>query len=413
MSKAFVVSKKPAGLTDVPGFKATGVACDVRELGDDRLDLALIASEQPAVAAGVFTQHAFAAAPVHLCQAVLASEQPVRGIVVNSGNANACTGPQGEADAETMQRLTAEALGCVPAEVFVASTGRIGRRLPMPKIKRGIKTAGKALEVDTIDGLAAADAMLTSDTRRKVITLKINTPKGPIALAGMAKGAGMIQPNMATMLAFFATDAAIPQATLQRMLREANAASFNRITVDGDMSTNDTVLLLANGASGIKAGRGSVAQAFQEALTHACQYLARAIVGDGERIEHVVDVHVTGAKTATEADNVARAIANSLLVKTSWFGHDPNWGRLLGAAGYADASMDLERLVLTYQTVDGKKAVPAFAHGQAIDKNLTKWQRIVRQREFAISLDLGLGKHAATVWTTDLTTGYVEFNKSE
>ena len=401
------------GLSDVPGFTAAGVSCDVRERGDTRLDLALIASDRPAVAAGVFTQHAFAAAPVHLCRAVLAGSQAVRGIVANSGNANACTGPEGDADAEAMQRLAADALGCVPAEVFVASTGRIGRRLPMTNVKKGIRAAGKALTAEDEDGLAAADAILTSDTRRKVVTHKIDTPKGPITLAGMAKGAGMIQPNMATMLAFLTTDAAIPPASLQRMLQVANAASFNRITVDGDMSTNDTVLLLANGASGIKAGSGPTAKAFQEALTHACQFLARAIVGDGERIEHVVDVHVSGAKTAAEADNVARAIANSLLVKTSWFGHDPNWGRLLDAAGYAEASMDLEKLTLSYQSADGTQTVPAFTQGRAVEKNLAKWKAIVRQRAFAIHLDLGLGKHAATVWTTDLTTGYVEFNKAE
>ena len=330
----FKILAESSGLVDVPGFSAAGVHCDVRNKSDGRLDLALVLSEQPCTVAGVFTRNRLAAAPVQLGRKQLASGTMVRGFAANSGNANACTGEEGLEDALAMRKLAAEAAGCTPEELFVCSTGRIGERLPMDRLAAGLTEAGKAIANDSSSGLRAADAILTSDTCRKVVSVEFETAKGPVRVAGMAKGAGMIEPNMATMLAFICTDAKISSADLRAALSGAVDVSFNAVTVDGDESTNDTALLFANGVSGIELAPGSSDwNVFTSALGHVCHVLAMKIVGDGEKITKVVELCIDGAATDDDANLAARAIANSLLVKSSWYGNDPNWGRLMDAIG--------------------------------------------------------------------------------
>ncbi|MCC5806672.1 MAG: bifunctional glutamate N-acetyltransferase/amino-acid acetyltransferase ArgJ [Opitutales bacterium] len=403
---------RSSGIADVAGFRLNGAAADIRGKGDDRLDVALIVSDAPAASAGVFTRNAFAAAPVALCREVLRGGSRVRAVVANSGNANACTGERGHGDAERMQALAAEAAGCEAGEVFVCSTGRIGEALPMDRLGRGIALAGADLGSTATHGERAADAILTSDTRRKVATARVMTAAGTFTVAGMAKGAGMIEPGMATMLAFLATDAMVAPGGLRKALGDAVDTTFNAITVDGDMSTNDTVLLLANGASGVRPAGGDLAR-FREAVRLVCDALAEKIVGDGEKITKVVELLVGGAASRADAEAVARAIGNSLLVKSSWYGNDPNWGRILDAAGYAHAAFDPARVALAYAASAKHKPVPVFAAGTAAAQNKPRWKKIVARPRFTIRLDLGAGRHAYRLLSADLTEGYVNFNKSE
>lgn len=420
MKSDITIASHSSGISDVPGFQCAGVACDVRGKGDSRLDLALVFSKAPCTAAGVFTTNDIKAAPVVLGQALLADHETFHGFVINSGNANACTGKQGMVDAKVMLEKAEAVCGAPAQSFFVCSTGRIGRVLPMENILRGIDEAATVLDDSATQSQAAADAILTSDTRSKTATAQFVWEGKTITVAGMAKGAGMIEPNMATMLAFIATDAKINNALLAASLQSANATSFNAITVDGDMSTNDTVLFLANGESGIEITEQNVelAELFSEAVKVVCKDLALKIAGDGERITKLVQVIVEGAKDTSSAEKVARAIGNSLLVKTSWYGSDPNWGRLLDAAGYARVGIVEEKVDLAY--VPGiptsetfQNAVPALIKGQPQDDNLPKWKEIVLEKEFTIHLNLNLGPEKFVLYSTDLSEGYVDFNKSE
>lgn len=403
-----------SGCVDVTGFRAAGVHCDVRNKSDGRLDLALIHSDRPCSVAGVFTRNRMAAAPVRLCRKILSGGQTVRAIVVNSGNANACTGSQGEKDALQMKETAATSLGLDAGGILVCSTGRIGEFLPMDRIQEGIEAAAGSLSSDQQSGFDAADAILTSDTRRKVATRKVETSTGTLFVSGMAKGAGMIEPNMATMLAFLCTDAGVSQTDLQTLLKAAADKSFNAITVDGDESTNDTVLFLANGASGISLDTGTGDwKAFEEAVQAVCDELARKIVSDGEKITKVVEVCIESAATDEDARLAARAIANSLLVKSSWYGEDPNWGRLADALGYSGAELSEESLRLWYAVDKHAVRVPVFAGGQTFHENRDQWKKIVSCKTFQVIADLGQGTVDCRVWSTDLTEGYVNFNKSE
>ncbi|MEM9025607.1 MAG: bifunctional glutamate N-acetyltransferase/amino-acid acetyltransferase ArgJ [Verrucomicrobiota bacterium] len=399
------------GITEVPGFLAGTASCDVRQNGDyERKDLTVIISKSPCSAAGVFTLNDVKAAPVTLCQSLLKKTDAIHGIVVNSGNANAVTGEQGDADAREMAART-QAIFKIPAHsIFVASTGRIGRPLPMNAIRSGIDAASKAANASSENGLASAEAILTSDTRTKTAAYSFTSSEGQtITLAGIAKGAGMIEPNMATMLAFIGTDAKIPQTLLQSTLHQSVKNSFNRISVDGDMSTNDTVLVLANGDSGavIDSEDNPDFATFLEALKKVCFDLAYKIVSDGEKITKVVTLQIKGAPTAEAAQKVARAVGNSLLVKSSWYGSDPNWGRVIDAAGYAQIGIDINKVDLAYDDI------PALTHGTPIIENEGKWKQIVAQKEFTISLNLNLGNQETQLLSTDLTEAYVNFNRSE
>jgi glutamate N-acetyltransferase/amino-acid N-acetyltransferase len=309
-----------------------------------------------------------------------------------------------------MAELSAKAVGS-PHDIFVVcSTGRIGELLPMSKVAAGIATAAARLSNQASEGMRAAEAILTSDTRPKTATARFLWQGKKISVAGFAKGAGMIEPNMATMLAFVATDAVVESAYLKTSLKSAADQSFNCVSVDGDMSTNDTVILLASGVSGVvinESSEASLKKLFQEAVDRVCFALAEKIVGDGEKITKVVAVEVQGARQRADAEKIARAIGNSLLVKSSWFGEDPNWGRLADAAGYARTGLDEAKLDIYYNDV------PAVVAGRPLPENKPRWKEIVKARQFTVRLNLHLGDAKFRLLASDLTDGYVNYNKSE
>jgi glutamate N-acetyltransferase/amino-acid N-acetyltransferase len=409
MSIQVKLIESPSGIADCPGFKTVGVACDIRGKGDlELLDLALVASEEPCHAAGVFTLNDVCAAPVLVCKEILTSPSAkVAGIVVNSGNANAATAEQGMVDAKEMSAIAQLETG-IGSPFLVCSTGRIGRKLPMQNIKTGIAAAAKALSEESQNSLDAADAILTSDTRRKCATAQFTYEGKILTVSGIAKGAGMIEPNMATMLAFLATDLDVDNAALKNTLVQACNKTFNRISIDGDMSTNDTVLLLANGKSGLVPDDSpELLQAFREAVFMVCDNLAEKIVGDGEKITKLVELIVEGCQTEEDAEKVARCVGNSLLVKTSWYGSDPNWGRLADAAGYAQVGLKEACFDIYYNEV------PALIGGIPQDNKLSEWKAIVAKKRFRITLNLNQGSGTFRLLTSDLSEAYVNFNKSE
>jgi glutamate N-acetyltransferase / amino-acid N-acetyltransferase len=395
----------PAGtLTSVPGFRAAGVSCGIKAAG--QLDLALVAADLPCAAAGVFTTNRFPAAPVLYDRAMLAAYAgQMRAVVVNSGCANACTGEEGLADTRQTAAWVGEALGCPGEAVFVLSTGVIGVRLPMDTLQAGIPLAAGALSPE--GGALAARAIMTTDTRPKTCAARTTVGGRTVTVAGMAKGAGMIHPNMATMLSVLVTDAAVAPGALQALLQRAVARSFNAITVDGDTSTNDTLLLLANGAAGntpLDDADTPDAQALAEAVLTVATHLAQAIVRDGEGASHFVTIHVRGAASEADAQRAAKAVAHSPLVKTAIYGGDPNWGRVLCAVGYSGAQVEPERAGLWF----GDLAL--VAAGRPLDYNEAQAAALLRQPEVTITVDLGLGAGEATVWTCDLTHKYVDIN---
>jgi glutamate N-acetyltransferase/amino-acid N-acetyltransferase len=398
-SKRHLLREVPGGVTAPCGFEASGVRCGIKRSGSD---LALIYSVAPAAAAGVFTTNRFQAAPV-LVTKDRVGRDPVHGLIVNSGNANACTGAKGYRDAVHMADLTADALGVPRRSVLVCSTGVIGRPLPMTKLAAGINKAAAALGPEGGDDAAAA--ILTTDTHPKSIAVEFELDGRPVRIGGMAKGAGMIAPNMATMLAFMTTDATVSSGLLQSRLSGAVGRSFNRITVDGDTSTNDTVLLLANRqaeAARITPQHGL--SRFQEALDYVAVHLAREIVSDGEGATRTIEVRVRGAATDSDARKVARTIAESPLVKTAIAGGDPNWGRVLAAAGRAGVRFRPELVDLNL----GKVQV---VRGGAVCSYRTSAARsAATAREVLITLDLNAGSHEAIMWTCDLTEDYVRIN---
>lgn len=398
-----------SGPTDVPGFLASGIHADVRLKQNGQLDLGILYSPTPCTVAGVFTRNRVRAAPVSFDEEVLAKGTQLHGVVANSGNANACTGEQGMANTQEMAVLAAQRMQ-TPADSFlVCSTGRIGRQLPMPQIRKGIADAADALGSQPSNGLAFANCILTSDTRNKKCTLRITNGSTTVTVAGVAKGAGMIRPDMATMLAFLCTDLKMDKASLKAELKAAADRSFNAITVDGDMSTNDTVLCFANGASQVKWTEADDAfkRCFREALLQVCEHLAYLIVGDGEKITKVVTLRITGANHESDARQVAYAIAHSPLVKSSWAGSDPNWGRVIAAVGYSGVPVHEDRLSMDY---DGTAVV---RNGTPRDENLPKWKECVARKQFEIHVDLGMGEAETRLIASDLTPEYITFNMKE
>jgi glutamate N-acetyltransferase/amino-acid N-acetyltransferase len=396
------------GVTAPAGFLAGSVLCGVKEGNTTKEDIALIFSETPAAAAATFTTNKVKAAPLLVSAAHLRGGS-ARAIIANSGNANACTGAQGVESARRMCRAAAKALGIAEREALVCSTGRIGVQLPIEKMEAAIVRLPERLGNGPKQSLGAARAIMTSDSFPKRIAVEFRIGGKPLRIGGIAKGAGMIDPNMATMLCFITTDAVIGKSDLRTALRRSVDQSFNRITVDGDMSTNDTVLALANGRAGnaplVLAGPGF--SSFQAALDHVTAALARMIVKDGEGVSRLIELRVTGARTAREARLAARAIANSNLVKCAWFGGDPNWGRIMAAAGYSGARLRPERVSISYN------GVTAVEGGMPAATPPGRLRAIARKKEFSITVDLGLGTAGHTIWTTDLTTKYVEFNMGE
>jgi len=387
------------GITAPCGFEAAGVRCGLKREG---LDLALIYTVSPASAAGVFTTNRFQAGPVLVTKDRLGREK-VHGIVVNSGNANACTGRKGYRDATRMTEVTANALDAPARSILVCSTGVIGEPLAMPKIRAGIKAAVAALGPD--GGADAAAAIMTTDTRPKSIAVEFDLDGRPVRVGGMAKGSGMIAPHMATMLAFITTDADVSSGLLQSLLTAAVDRSFHRITVDGDTSTNDTVLLLANGQA--EAGRITARHGisrFEAALDLVCTHLAREIVRDGEGASRFIEITVSGAVSVKDARQIARTISESPLVKTAIAGGDPNWGRILAAAGRAGVRFQPDLVDLR---LGGVRVVQ---RGAAARHDREAARKAVSQGEVSIALDLNTGPHEATMWTCDLTDGYIRIN---
>jgi glutamate N-acetyltransferase/amino-acid N-acetyltransferase len=385
------------------GFRFAGVRCGIKKSG--KPDFTLIVADRDSVAAGVYTQNQVVAAPVVLSRS--RTPGPIRAVVVNSGNANACTGEKGMQNAIETTNWVAQAVGCRPDQVVVMSTGIIGHHLPMEKIARGVTTAHQELQPGAEGFLAAADAILTTDNGRKVSSQAVEVAPGITAkIAGMAKGAGMIGPNMATMLGIVITDFPLTPQQAQQALQHAADRSFNRISVEGHTSTNDTLVLLSsNELKGVSSSDAGSLNRFQQALTDMCIELAKKIPADGEGATHVIEIQVTGAQSDHSAAKIARTIADSPLVKTAITGGDPNWGRIVSAAGYAGEPIEPERMALTIQGIqvyDGGAPVP-FDAPQAS-------AAIRNHKDVKLVLTVGVGPGQATFWTSDLTCDYVRFN---
>src|ERR1700722_12125250 len=417
----------PGSITAPQGFLASGVFCDIKRLGTGKgsnkgkkCDLALILSEVPATVAGMFTTSQVCAAPVKVSMP-RAKKARAQAIVVNSGNANACTGKQGLKDAQVMTETVAKIFRLPVEDVLVASTGRIGVTLPMANVTRGIRAAAGLLNYFPENAGHAAEAIMTSDTRPKEVAVEFKLGGKTVRIGGICKGAGMIQPGMsatgarpaaaprsglhATMLGFITTDAAIESKVLKAALAEAVANSFNRITVDGDMSTNDTVLVLANGMAGngeLKIKNAKL-EMFQTGLNHVCLELAKMIVRDGEGVTRFVTVRLNGAKSFADADAAARAVANSSLVRTSWFGGDPNWGRILGALGYSPAQIVEGKIDVAYSLPGSAKRLYALKKGQPTKTPFAALCKIAAEKEFDLHINLNLGKSSSVIYAADLT----------
>ncbi|TCL39516.1 glutamate N-acetyltransferase [Anaerospora hongkongensis] len=390
------------GITSPKGFLAAGVKAGIKQSGKE--DVAVIYSVVPAAAAAVFTTNDMAAAPVIL------SREHIKGgvlsaIVVNSGCANACTGEQGMADAQEMVKQTAELLSISPQTILVSSTGIIGVTLPMAKVSAGIQQAVSKLSVEGYDN--AMQAIMTTDTFAKTIAYEFKLGGMPVRIAGIAKGAGMIHPNMATMLGYMTTDANISSPLLKQALDKAVSLTFNMITVDGDTSTNDTVCVLANG----QAGNALIDDAadpdyllFAEALQSVCRYLAQQVVRDGEGATKFLEITVKGALSFEQGKKAAMSIAKSPLVKTAFFGQDPNWGRILCAVGYSGSNVQPARTSLA---IGGVTIVEAGL-GARYDEALLR--KVMSEKDITVVVDLGLGQEEATVWTCDFSYEYVKIN---
>lgn len=394
------------GVTAPQGFVAAGVHCGLKKR---RLDLSIIAStaDEPSALAAVFTRNQVQAAPVLYCREVLAGGR-ARAIVANSGNANACTGEPGLADARAMAERAGAALDMDPGHVLVASTGVIGVPLPMPTVFAGIDQA--ANELGPGGGVSAAEGILTTDTRPKIKVEKVGLAGGEVTIGGIAKGAGMMAPDMATTLAFVTTDVKASPETLDLALRKAVEPTFNSVTVDGDTSTNDCVLVLANGAAGVEAGSADDLDRFTAGLQRVLGRLAVALIADAEGANRVIEVRVKGARTDAAARQVANTIANSPLVKTAYRSGQPNWGRFMGAIGRAGVDIVEQRIGIAV-LADGER-VEVVRGGLGVSDNLEGLARTMVADHTVLEVDLGLGAGRWTVWTCDLSEGYIEINAS-
>ncbi|WP_035608979.1 bifunctional glutamate N-acetyltransferase/amino-acid acetyltransferase ArgJ [Haloferula sp. BvORR071] len=402
----FPVSRIKGGVGAPRGFRCSAISCGIKNPAAERLDLALIYSEHPCSSAGTFTTNRVKAAPVKLSQAHL-RQGDLRAIIANSGNANACTGVQGINDAKLMCNGVAKPLGLKRAEIGVCSTGVIGLPMPMVRIEPRFEELVEGLEAGK--GPEVARAIITSDTRPKEIAISFDLGGHRVRIGGCVKGAGMISPNMATMLCFITTDANIPTGNLRKAVSECVDESFNRITIDGDMSTNDTVLVLANGRSGMPPIRrgSSLCKQFRDALRWVMLELAQAVVRDGERVTKFVTVEVQGARTYTDAKLVAEAVCKSALVKSSWNGGDPNWGRVLHAVGYSRARIREELVDIFY---NGK---PACLGGLQAPTPMDELRQIAAEPEFRINIHLNQGDADYIMYSSDLSPEYIDFNRSE
>lgn len=404
MSVSVHIRNINGGVVAATGFSAAGVVCGIKT-ARGAPDVALIVSDLPAVAAGMFTTNRVQAAPVLVTRDRIRGRK-VRGIVANSGNANACTGMRGFEDAIRMAEVAARCTRTTPERILVASTGVIGQPLPMSKVESGIQKAALRLGRCRSHASAVARAIMTTDTVPKSAAVEVRIGGKRVRIGGIAKGAGMISPKMATLLAFITTDCAVTAPMLRKALREAVGKTFNCITVDGDASTNDTIVILANGAAGNAAIRrsGRPYNVFLKGLLTVSEKLAQGIVRDGEGATRFVEVHVTAGRSRGEAERVARQIANSPLVKTAIHGGDPNWGRIICAAGHAGPPVQPDRMRLR---ING---VQLFRCGTPCRVRPDRLAACMKPKDIKIRLDLGRGKGAATIWTCDLSKEYVSIN---
>lgn len=389
------------GVTYPKGFQAAGVKAGIKKSGN--LDVAVIYTEKKAAVAGTFTKNAVAAAPVHVSKTVVATHT-AHAIVANAGCANACTGAQGEADAAAMQKIAADALGCTSADVIVGSTGIIGQLLPMDKVEQGIHAAVKALSVDGSED--AGNAIITTDTYSKAGATSVMIGGKEVRFGIIAKGSGMIRPDMATVLCFITTDADIDGVLLQDALSEVIEHSLNMISIDGDMSTNDMAIVLANGAAGNPkiTEKNADYEAFKETLLALCQGISEKIAADGEGATKFITVHVKGAKSFVDAKTVGMSVANSPLVKTAFFGEDPNWGRVICAVGYAGVPMNPNHTMVKFG------GIPVYADGMGVSYDADALRAVMTAHDIVVEIDLKDGTEEAKVWTCDFSYEYVKIN---
>lgn len=395
-------------VTSVEEFSASGIFCGIKKKNKD---LALIYSKFPCVAAGTFTLNKVKAAPVLISKKIIdcnsqnlnSTSGKVRAILINSGNANACTGQQGYDDAIEIQNYCAEKLFIKPEELIISSTGVIGQRLPVETIKYGINKIIPTLNPK--GGLNAAEAILTTDLKPKSFAIKVKLTKGEITIGGICKGSGMIMPNMATMLAFLTTDVVIEKSLLQKALNIVVDNSFNKISVDGETSTNDMVIILSNGISNIFIEEDSEDyKIFINALTEICQTMAKSIVADGEGATKFITLSIKNAKTKCDAEKASKAIANSPLVKTAFYGKDANWGRILSAIGNSGIEFEPELVAIKFDDVD----ILAQNYTVVIDEEKAK--EVLSKKEFTVEVNLNMGRESTTFWTCDLTEDYIKIN---
>lgn len=396
-----MIKKDTQGVTFAKGFTAAGVKAGIKKSGN--LDVAVIYTKTQAVVAGTFTQNKVAAAPVYVSKEVVATGT-AHAIVANAGCANACTGQQGLDDAHKMAQIAADELGVNADDVIVGSTGVIGVNLPMDKLEAGIKDAVANLSDDGSDN--AGRAIITTDTHSKSVTCEFELSGKTVRMGAIAKGSGMIRPNMATMLCYITTDIAIDQALLQKAVSGCVEKSFNMISVDGDMSTNDMVIVLANGeANNAKLTEENADyQIFFDKLMMLCTELAKQIAADGEGASKFLTINVKGAKSFADAKTVGMAIANSPLVKTAFFGEDPNWGRVICAVGYSGADMVPEKTVVKFG------GITIFANGTGATYDEKALAHVMKEKDIVIDIELNMGQEDATVWSCDLSYEYVKIN---
>lgn len=396
-----MIKKDTQGVTFAKGFTAAGVKAGIKKSGN--LDVAVIYTKTQAVVAGTFTQNKVAAAPVYVSKEVVATGT-AHAIVANAGCANACTGQQGLDDAHKMAQIAADELGVNADDVIVGSTGVIGVNLPMDKLEAGIKDAVANLSADGSDN--AGRAIITTDTHSKSVTCEFELSGKTVRMGAIAKGSGMIRPNMATMLCYITTDIAIDQALLQKAVSGCVEKSFNMISVDGDMSTNDMVIVLANGeANNAKITEENADyQIFFDKLMMLCTELAKQIAADGEGASKFLTINIKGAKSFADAKTVGMAIANSPLVKTAFFGEDPNWGRVICAVGYSGADMVPEKTVVKFG------GITIFANGTGATYDEKALAHVMKEKDIVIDIELNMGQEDATVWSCDLSYEYVKIN---
>jgi len=398
-----MIKKDTQGVTFAKGFTAAGVKAGIKKSGN--LDVAVIYTKTQAVVAGTFTQNKVAAAPVYVSKEVVATGT-AHAIVANAGCANACTGQQGLDDAHKMAQIAADELGVNADNVIVGSTGVIGVNLPMDKLEAGIKDAVANLSADGSDN--AGRAIITTDTHSKSVTCEFELSGKTVRMGAIAKGSGMIRPNMATMLCYITTDIAIDQALLQKAVSGCVEKSFNMISVDGDMSTNDMVIVLANGEANnakiTEENENADYQIFFDKLMMLCTELAKQIAADGEGASKFLTINVKGAKSFADAKTVGMAIANSPLVKTAFFGEDPNWGRVICAVGYSGADMVPEKTVVKFG------GITIFANGTGATYDEKALAHVMKEKDIVIDIELNMGQEDATVWSCDLSYEYVKIN---